>query len=290
MQISKPRGTRCSVLGGFVHLVALCQSTDDPPGALSRAKWCSGERHTPGGVARVLDLPWMLTKPMVRVLSRLLPRTLLGRTVRGLPIHAEIKAASARAPVALILGGVHGDEPKSVFVARRVVEALVEDPSCGGDVTWHIISVVNPDGYEDRKRRNANRVDLNRNFPTKNWARGKRHSRMFGGDLPASEPETRALIRYIERISPDWIITIHSIGLGRHCNNYDGPGKHLAQSLARHNRYPVTATIGYPTPGSFGTWAGIERGIPMVTLELPSLASARGCWDANRRGILTARA
>jgi protein MpaA len=32
--------------------------------------------------------------------------------------------------------------------------------------------------------------------------------------------------------------------------------------------YPIEENIGYPTPGSFGTWAGIERNIPTITLEL----------------------
>ena len=32
--------------------------------------------------------------------------------------------------------------------------------------------------------------------------------------------------------------------------------------------YPVEENIGYPTPGSFGTWAGIEKEIPTITLEL----------------------
>ena len=32
--------------------------------------------------------------------------------------------------------------------------------------------------------------------------------------------------------------------------------------------YPIEESIGYPTPGSFGTWAGIENGILTITLEL----------------------
>ena len=32
--------------------------------------------------------------------------------------------------------------------------------------------------------------------------------------------------------------------------------------------YPTESSIGYPTPGSFGTWAGVERDIPTITLEL----------------------
>ena len=32
--------------------------------------------------------------------------------------------------------------------------------------------------------------------------------------------------------------------------------------------YPVEESIGYPTPGSFGTYAGVERNIPTITLEM----------------------
>ncbi len=109
---------------------------------------------------------------------------------------------------------------------------------------------------------------------------------MFGGPSPASEPETRVVISVIERFQPDVIVTIHSISGERHCNNYDGPGRWIAEKMSRHNGYPVTASIGYPTPGSFGTWAGRERGIATITLELPSLHSRRRCWCDNEASLL----
>ncbi len=146
--------------------------------------------------------------------------------------------------------------------------------------------IVNPDGYERRTRRNARKVDINRNFPTKNWEVGNPRSRMFGGLKPASEPETRAVIRLIEKYRPDAIVTIHSINRNQFCNNFDGPGRKLARLLSKYNKYPVTSTIGYPTPGSFGTWAGVEQGIPTITLELPSHHSARRCWEDNREALL----
>ncbi|MCH7701476.1 MAG: DUF2817 domain-containing protein [Planctomycetes bacterium] len=153
-----------------------------------------------------------------------------------------------------------------------------------------VVPVVNPDGYERRNRRNSRGVDLNRNFPTDDWQRGRRRSRYYGGGCAASEPETRALIRLIERIRPRQIITVHSISEHRFCNNFDGPGARLARMLARGNGYPVTGSIGYPTPGSFGTWAGVERHIPTVTLELPSHHSPKRCWDDNRAALLAAAA
>jgi murein peptide amidase A len=77
-----------------------------------------------------------------------------------------------------------------------------------------------------------------------------------------------------------------ALGLDRYCNNYDGPGRALAFAMRRHNRYPVTASIGYPTPGSFGAWAGAEHNIPTITLELPSRHSPKRCWEDNFEALL----
>ena len=47
-----------------------------------------------------------------------------------------------------------------------------------------------------------------------------------------------------------------------------GDAKELAEKISVIIKYPVEESIGYPTPGSFGTWAGIERNVPTITLEL----------------------
>jgi len=210
----------------------------------------------------------------------------LGRSVEGRRIKAWVRRGQSASNV-LVLGGMHGDEPKSVYVAQRLIDELVADSSTGKNVGWVVVPIVNPDGYERRRRRNARNVDLNRNFPTRNWKIGSPRSRMYGGPKPASEPETRLVIKLVERYRPACIITIHSISKRRFCNNYDGPGRAIARLMSRHNGYPVTANIGYPTPGSFGTWAGAERGIRTITLELPSHESAVRCWAANRAAILS---
>ncbi len=187
----------------------------------------------------------------------------------------------------LILAGMHGDEPKSVYVANKLLESLQLSPASDRPATnLVIVAIVNPDSYDLRKRRNANRVDINRNFPTENWITSQPRHRMFGGIQAASEPETRAVMKAITRFKPSDIVTIHSINKHRHCNNYDGPGKPLATAMHAHNGYPVRASIGYPTPGSFGNWAGVERSIPTVTLELPSHHSSKRCWHDNKLALL----
>ncbi len=190
--------------------------------------------------------------------------------------------------VVLVLAGVHGDEPKSVFVARRFMEHLSSADLRDRGSTAVVVPVVNPDGYERRRRRNAAGTDINRNFPTADWEPAPKRRRYYPGSKPASEPETRAIIRLIESLRPDRIVTIHSIDGHRYCNNYDGPGLRLARGMARRNGYPVRSTIGYRTPGSFGTWVGVERGIPIVTLELPSHHSPQRCWKDNRSALLFA--
>jgi protein MpaA len=94
------------------------------------------------------------------------------------------------------------------------------------------------------------------------------------------------VVNLVERFRPAAIVSIHSIDRSRECNNYDGPGEELARAMGRINGYPVRGSIGYPTPGSLGTWAGIERGIPTVTLELPSHHSPKRCWQDNRDALL----
>ena len=43
--------------------------------------------------------------------------------------------------------------------------------------------------------------------------------------------------------------------------------------MARACGYPARASVGYPTPGSFGSAYGVDRGLPVITLELPSRES-----------------
>lgn len=234
---------------------------------------------------------------------------LLGRSIEGRRIEAFEIGRGGR-PRVLILGGTHGDEPKSVDIAWRLIHTLAQILEVGSgsrglkpaarkeiraaDPTresflqahWLVVPCVNPDGFARRRRRNARGVDINRNFPTDNWTLLAERSRMYGGSRPASEPETRAVIRAVKRHRPAIIVAIHSIDRNRYCVNYDGPAKRIARRMSHTNGYPLAESIGYPTPGSFGTWAGIEQGIPTITLELPSHHSAKRCWEDNAAALL----
>ena len=157
----------------------------------------------------------------------------------------------------LVIGVVHGDEPQGKFLIEKYLDETIKK-----EVLF--LPCLNPDGFDLKTRTNFNGVDINRNFPTQNWELTEKDS-YYGGDEPASETETRFVIDIIKEYQPKSIITLHT---PYKIVNYDGPAKELAEKISDIIKYPVEASIGYPTPGSFGTYAGVERNIPVITLEM----------------------
>ncbi len=162
----------------------------------------------------------------------------------------------------LIIGVFHGEEPQGYHAVKNYLNNVIKNNSFKNNV--YFIPCLNPDGMEKNERKNSNGVDLNRNFPTKNWELSGIKSDYFGGNKPASEDETKFVLEIIDEIKPDFILTLHSPYA---VVNYDGPAKNEAEIISRLTGYQVQSDIGYPTPGSFGTYCGVERNIPIITLE-----------------------
>jgi protein MpaA len=206
----------------------------------------------------------------------------LGRSIEGVDLVMHCFGDGSR-PV-LVLGGIHGNEPESVALTEALLELLRRGPGVARGRSVAVFPRVNPDGLARRSRYNVKGIDLNRNFPATNWKPSKRRGRQ-----PANQPESRAVMKAVRMLSPRCVISIHSIsGAHRKCNNYDGPARGLAERMARHNGYPVTDDMGYPTPGSFGSWCGIDGGIPTITLELPRGIDSESAWRENRAALIEA--
>ena len=77
-------------------------------------------------------------------------------------------------------------------------------PISGVDL-W-VIPSYNPDGLARGTRENAQGVDLNRNFPHR-WA--DLDGTYESGSGPASEPETRAVMRFLRDVRPARVLSFH---------------------------------------------------------------------------------
>jgi len=204
-----------------------------------------------------------------------------GYSVQHRPLTAYIFGEGPN--TTMIFGAFHDDEPASPAVVEFLKRYLATHSDEWTGKTIILVPVTNPDGQLLGSRTNARGVDLNRNFPG-TWQLTSTAARYNPGFGPASEPETRSVIRLVKKYSPDKIISIHQ---PFHCLNWDGErGRVLAEEMSRYNQYPITSDIGYSTPGSFGTYIQ-RKGISMVTLEMSS-TEPDICWRQNREALLAA--
>jgi len=203
----------------------------------------------------------------------------IGRSVSGRRIEALTLPAPG--PRALIVGGIHGDEPEAQGAIDELAAHLA---STRPNATIRIVRDANPDGTAAGSRANSRGIDLNRNWPARNFTPAPDR-----GPAPLSEPETRALHREIVRFGPDLVIVCHSSPRGPFVN-FDGPGAELAAAFATaagrtDGRWRVVPEIGYATPGSLGSYIGIDLGVPILTVELARSGAPEGARAALREGV-----
>jgi protein MpaA len=187
----------------------------------------------------------------------------IGLSSEGRAIRARRFGPLGRAPL-LVVAGVHGDEPASVDAVEALCQRLTRAEAVPAAGVW-VVPALNPDGLLRGQKNSARDVDLNRNFPSSNFSAQHRPG-YFPGAHPLSEPETAALADLIGREGTSGVVAVHAPFA---CVNYDGPAADWAARVAAACGWPARADIGYPTPGSLGSWLGVDRGLPILTLELP---------------------
>ena len=170
----------------------------------------------------------------------------------------------------LVLSGTHGDETAGATTVFHWMRIL--DKHHSGLFHWKVVPLLNPDGLLKRPptRTNGRGVDLNRNLPSPQWreigverwrTRAGQDPAQYPGPEPASEPETKWLVRLIQEFKPQAIITVHApLGVV----DYDGPGR-APWSIGRLKLHRLGNF-----PGTLGNYAGEHLKLPVVTIELPS--------------------
>ncbi|EQC46241.1 M14 family murein peptide amidase A [Bacteriovorax sp. Seq25_V] len=196
----------------------------------------------------------------------------------------------------LIMCGVHGDEITPIKFCFDILHHLYQKTHTElgkqklKDNLIVVAPIVSPDSFFKKRptRTNARGVDVNRNFPTKDWSKSARKlwasrygkdKRRDPGKTSMSEPETLFQVNLIKRYNPTKIISVHA---PLTILDYDGPtmahkhfheiGSNAENLLDQMSKMAKGYTVkNYPFfPGSLGNYAGNERNIPTITLELPS--------------------
>ena len=114
----------------------------------------------------------------------------LGLSVEGRPLWAiHITGPGEDKPAVMYHGAQHGNEFMGAFVVAYAAQCLLGNYDTDPDVAdlvdhveWFLMPIMNPDGYAHGTRRNANNIDLNRNWDGPG-----------AGTDPFSQPETAAL-------------------------------------------------------------------------------------------------
>lgn len=195
-------------------------------------------------------------------------RCVIGRSVRGRPIVAMRQGDPDAERVLVVSGQMHGNEWPGPLVVKRI-RGIDVSPT-GPTQVW-TVRTMNPDGARSGGRYNARGVDLNANFPYE-WRHFSRSSGRYAGTRPASEPETRAMMRFLRWVQPDLVISFHGFS-----TSVDTTGGGLRAARARTFSRLSGIRPAHPVPcsgpchGNLTEWytATSRVGGVAFTVEMP---------------------
>jgi hypothetical protein len=147
---------------------------------------------------------------------------------------------------------------------------------------------MNPDGDAMHTRQNAHHVDLNRNWPY-DWA--PLSGQYYSGPKPLSEPESRAVHRFLLELRPRYVVSLHQ--------PLDGVDKFAGSGPAyRSFRAALSRNLGLPVKnfacwsvchGSMSRWYQAHRiGVALETVEFGWHPARAYLTGRARRGIVAA--
>jgi protein MpaA len=192
----------------------------------------------------------------------------IGYSVQGRRIVARLYGSATATRIGVMIGSMHGNELGGIPVAKRLEK--LGAPS--GSAMW-VIRNLNPDGARKYQRQNAHKVDLNRNG-TYLWQGTALSREYYPGPAPASEPETKAYISFLEAVKPDVVLIYHQHGNG--VDSYRQKNAGLTQGLAAKMKLAVKSfdCLG-ECRGTLAGWFNTAQAGAALTVELPAKVTTK---------------
>ena len=219
-----------------------------------------------------------------------------GRSVLGREIYALVMGEGQRNVV--FVGGTHGQEWLTSIILMRLCEDILSGVGLCGyspeellrNVRLVVIPELNPDGIEIALQgqnnsqplwnANARGVDINHNFNAGWYALRDYEEEMgisgpsprrYGGPYPESEPETRAITRFLRSVDVDMLISFHSQGeeiYYEYGRNTPEKSLLIAKVLASLTEYTLVKNEGHCEGGGLKDWFIEEMRKPAFTIEI----------------------
>jgi protein MpaA len=196
----------------------------------------------------------------------------VGRSTTGKALEIMGKESALDQAKILVMSGLHGDELEGVALTTMMVSHLFEKDSELLRQTI-FLPIANPDGFVFHQRWNFNKVDLNRNWPTKDWSAKVTNPRYPPGPSAASEVETKHLLAFLEKSSIQFVIDLHSYKDSVLLPLFHTINESLTENLktlSTELSVPIEYeqdNLGYSISGGFHTWC-FENKIQNLTVEV----------------------
>lgn len=206
----------------------------------------------------------------------------IGRSRQGRALVATRYGFPTAPRTVVVVGLLHGDEPAGL----QVVSALRALTPPADTQLW-VVPTGNPDGLAARRRTNAAGVDLNRNFPT-GWVYAGRGTSTYSGPSAASEPETKALVRFLSARRPALTVIFHQPLYG--VDSYHAKDAAWAKRLAAGMSLPLKSfSCGGTCHGTLTGWHNATLPGMGLTVEFGSGTPTVARATQVAKAVLTVR-
>lgn len=237
-------------------------------------------------------------------------------TVNGLDINQytfdfmriENKSSYVNKKIKILLSaGIHGYEQGSSWCAAQFFKLLCEDVDndiskfVRHNVEFRVVPVSNPYGFEHNTRKNANGVDVCRNFDLINFPPNDNpDDEYYPGPNPNSEVETQILSAWLhDNLDAEYFIEYHNIANGypllylysdsqvRMCNSVFATLTDMWRS--KYTGFPTDRLLGYANQGTETCMAkyAIEKGLRSFVLETPWIMPVVGKSQYDKMTTIT---
>jgi len=201
-----------------------------------------------------------------------------------------------------LVGGTHGLEYISQLNACIFTRLLCESASVdylrlAEAFNFYILPCLNGYGVYHNIRKNANHIDINRNFPVTSWAKnGTESDSSYSGEIPGSEFETRLIMCLYDYISPHFLVDHHSYH-NSPTQFFANPfsENHVDRENLRKLMYQACCDVSFTYIKNFADRFGktpkmftnTDGGVP-ATMPIPQTETGgiMGCYASNKGSLV----